>query len=123
MLETYAPLLVYGALLIVIGCAVIGLSAIMPRVLRIRKPFKVKVDAYECGVTPIEDGARGPFSVRFYLIAILFILFDIETVFLIPWAVTYKALGIVAFVEVVVFLAILVVAYLYVWKRGALEWE
>ena len=122
-LEAYAPLLIYGAILCVIGAAVLFLSWLIPRVLGVRQRNAAKYDAYECGVPPITEGARGRFSVRFYLVAILFILFDIETVFLIPWAVTYKQLGIAAFVEVLVFIAILVIAYLYVWKRGALDWE
>ena len=83
----------------------------------------MKQEPYECGVPPLMDGARGRFSVRFYLVAILFILFDIETVFLIPWAVTYKDLGVAAFVEVLVFIGVLIVGYLYVWKRRALEWD
>ncbi len=123
MLESYAPLLVYGGLLVLIGAAVLGLTYAVPRVLGIRKVTPVKVEPYECGVPPLSEGARGRFSVRFYLVAILFILFDVETVFLIPWAVSYRMLGLAAFVEVLVFIGVLVVAYLYVWKRGALEWE
>ena len=122
-LEAYAPLLVYGALLCVIGGGVLFVSWLIPRVLGVRQRNPVKYDAYECGVPPMQESARGRFSVRFYLVAILFILFDIETVFLIPWAVTYKMLGMAAFIEVLVFIGILVIAYAYVWKRGALEWE
>ena len=123
MVESYAPLLLYGGILSIIGVAVLAITAIVPRLLGIQKRTAVKVQPYECGVAPIVEGARGRFSVRFYLVAILFILFDVETVFLIPWAVTYKMLGLAAFIEVVVFLGILVLAYVYVWKRGALQWE
>jgi NADH-quinone oxidoreductase subunit A len=123
LVESYAPLLIYGALLSVIAGAMLGITVVVPRLLGIRKVTAVKIQPYECGVAPIVEGARGRFSVRFYLVAILFILFDVETVFLIPWAVTYKMLGLAAFIEVAVFLGILVLAYVYVWKRGALQWE
>ena len=123
MLESYAPLIVYATLLIVVAGAMLAITAIVPYVLGTRRPNAVKLEVYECGVPPLAEGARGRFSVRFYLVAILFILFDIETVFLIPWAVTYRMLGMAAFVEVLAFIGVLVVAYVYVWKRGALEWE
>lgn len=125
MLESYAPLLFYAVLLSVVGGGMIGITVVLPRVLGIRKATAVKVQPYECGVPPLVEGARGRLSVRFYLVAILFILFDIETVFLIPWAVTFKGpgAGLAAFIEVLVFVGILVLAYIYVWKRGALEWE
>jgi NADH-quinone oxidoreductase subunit A len=123
VLQSYAPLLVYGAILIALAVAMVGLSVLLPRALGARKPTAVKQEPYECGVPPLVEGARGRFSVRFYLVAILFILFDIETVFLIPWAIGYRALGLAAFVEVVTFIGVLVVAYLYVWKRRALEWD
>ncbi|HVY61251.1 MAG TPA: NADH-quinone oxidoreductase subunit A [Planctomycetota bacterium] len=101
----------------------LGITVVIPRVFGIRRPNPVKLEPYECGVPPLSEGARGRFSVRFYLVAILFILFDIETVFLIPWAVTYRMLGLAAFGEILVFIGIIVVAYIYVWKRGALDWE
>jgi NADH-quinone oxidoreductase subunit A len=123
VVEAYAPLILYGLVLCAIAGGLLGLTALVPRVLGIRRPTAVKTEPYECGVPEIVPGARGRFSVRFYLVAILFILFDIETVFLIPWAVTYRTLGLAAFVEVVSFLGVLVAAYVYVWKRGALEWE
>jgi NADH-quinone oxidoreductase subunit A len=123
VIEAYAPLIVYLAVLAGIAAAILGLTALIPRVLGTRRPTAVKTEPYECGVPEITPGARGRFSVRFYLVAILFILFDLETVFLIPWAVTYRMLGLAAFVEVTSFLGVLVVAYVYVWKRGALEWE
>ncbi len=127
MLETYAPLIIYGGLLAVVGGGMLAITVILPRLLKIQRPNPVKTEAYECGVPPVTEGARGRISVRFYLVAILFILFDVETVFLIPWAVSHRRLGemlgLGAFVEVLVFIGVLVVAYLYVWKRGALDWE
>jgi NADH-quinone oxidoreductase subunit A len=91
------------------------------KVLRPSNPEKVKLMPYECGVDPIGD-SRQRYTVRFYIVAILFVLFDVETVFLFPWAVQYKALGLFGFVEMMVFLAILVVGYIWIWKKGALEW-
>ncbi len=119
----YLPLAVYGAVLVVVGASMLALSNVLPRLLGARKITPMKTTVYECGVPPLTEGARGRFSVKFYLVAILFILFDVETVFLIPWATKYKDLGQAALVEVIVFVFVLVVALAYVWKRGALEWE
>ncbi len=86
------------------------------------RPTKDKLDPYECGVEPL-GVARERFSVRFYLVAIMFILFDIETVFLVPWAVLYKQLGIFGLVEIGIFFAVLGFGLAYLWKRGGLEWD
>jgi NADH-quinone oxidoreductase subunit A len=77
---------------------------------------------YECGVLPVAE-ARVPFNVHYYLVAVLFVLFDLEAVFLYPWAVAFRSLGIVALIEMFVFIAILLVGYFYAWKKGVLEWE
>lgn len=82
---------------------------------------KGKLAPYECGIEPV-DLARARYSVRFYIIAILFVIFDVETIFLFPWAVQYKLLGLFGFVEMMIFLGILVVGYVWIWKKGALEW-
>lgn len=87
-----------------------------------RQPRPEKLSPYECGMQVVTS-SRERFSVKFYLVAILFIMFDVETVFLIPWAVKYQALGIVGLVEMVVFLGVLIFGLIYVWKRGALEWD
>jgi len=87
-----------------------------------KKPDAAKNSAYECGFDPFED-ARMPFDVRFYLVAILFIIFDLETAFLFPWAVVLKKIGWVGFNAMMVFLGILVIGFIYEWKKGALEWE
>jgi NADH-quinone oxidoreductase subunit A len=76
---------------------------------------------YECGVTP-ESDARGRYAVRFYVVAILFVVFEVETVFLYPWAVQFQVLGLLGLVEMLVFLGILIVGYIWLWKRGALDW-
>lgn len=114
--EAFA-VLVFAALVIVTGGAMLLLSeALGPRR---RDPEKNTI--YECGV-PLLDSAREPFNVKFYLVAIIFILFDIETVFLIPYAVLYRELGVFGLAEMLVFLVVLAGGLLYCWKRGALEW-
>jgi NADH-quinone oxidoreductase subunit A len=95
---------------------------LLGRLLAPHKPYKEKLSSYECGFTPFED-ARLPFDVRFYLVAILFIIFDLETAFLFPWAVELHRIGRLGFWAMMVFLAILVVGFIYEWKKGALEWE
>ena len=122
-MEAYLPLLLYTALLVLVGGGALAITIVLPYVLGTRRSNPTKLEPYECGVPSLQEGARGRFSVKFYLVAILFILFDVETVFLIPWAAEYKFLGEAALFEVLVFIGILVVGYVYVWKRGALEWE
>lgn len=89
--------------------------------LRPKRPDPVKTDTYECGVTTVGD-ALGQFNVRYYLVALLFVIFDVEVVFLYPWAVAFRQLGLFAFVEAVLFVVILLVGYVYAWRRKALEW-
>jgi NADH-quinone oxidoreductase subunit A len=118
MLESYLPILVL--LVVAFGFAV-G-SVVMSRLIGQKKPTAVKLAPYECGVPPVGT-ARDRVSVKFYIIAMLFIVFDIEAVFLYPWAVLFKKLGLFGLIEMGVFIAILLVGYVYVWKKGALEWE
>jgi NADH-quinone oxidoreductase subunit A len=103
-----------------VGFAVtnIGLSAILGR----RKPTAEKLSPYECGINPV-GSARERFSVKFYLIAMLFVIFDIEVVFLYPWAVAFKSLSLFGFIEMLIFLGILLICYFYLWKKGGLEWD
>ena len=118
MLGTYLPIM----LLILVALA-FGLGSVVFSSLIGQKKFsKVKMAPYECGCEPIGT-ARERFPIKFYLIAMLFILFDIEAVFLYPWAVLYKKLGTFGLVEMGLFVVILFVGYIYVWKKGALEWE
>lgn len=118
------PLLI----LIVIATALAGTLVGLSWILGPKKPSVEKLAPYECGVEPV-GSARERFPVKFYLIAMLFIVFDIETVFLYPWAVTFRALGanhamqVFSLMEMVVFIIILFVGYVYVWKKGAFEWE
>ena len=114
----YLPIVIFLGIGAVIGVAFLAAAAVLAP----NAPDPEKLSAYECGFNPFDD-ARMQFDVRFYLVAILFILFDIETVFLVPWAVTFRSLGVAAFVEVLVFVGILIAGYVYVWKRRALEWD
>ena len=118
LLQDYLPILIF--LLIAVGLAVV--MAFGSMVIGPSRPDSEKLSAYECGFEAFND-SRGQFDVRFYLVAILFILFDIETVFLLPYAVVYKKLGIVGLAEMGVFILILAGGLVYLWKRGALEWD
>ena len=111
-------LLTFAAVTVIVGVVLLLLSELLGP--RRRDPQKDSV--YECGV-PLLDDAREPFTVKFYLVAILFILFDIETVFLLPYAVVYKQLGIVGLIEMGAFLFVLTGGLIYLWRRGALEWD
>jgi NADH-quinone oxidoreductase subunit A len=121
LLNSYIPVLVMVVGAIAIALILVGLSALLGP----RRPSPAKDAPYECGVTPI-GSARERFPIKFYLTAMLFILFDIETVFLYPWAVTYKTSGglmLFNLVEMALFVVVLFVGYIYVWRRGGLEWE
>jgi NADH-quinone oxidoreductase subunit A len=118
MLENYLPILLF----ILVGLA-FGIVPIMAgRLLAPNKPDSQKLSPYECGFEAFED-ARMKFDVRYYLVAILFILFDLEIAFLFPWAVVLEEIGMFGFVSMVIFLGILVVGFIYEWMKGALEWE
>ena len=118
MLEQYFPILLF----ILFGLGLGGLLLVMGRVVSPFKPDPEKLSQYECGFEAFED-ARMKFDVRYYLVAILFILFDLEIAFLFPWAVVLPDIGHFGFVAMLLFLAILVVGFIYEWKKGALEWE
>lgn len=119
MPSDFFPLLVYFVFALLIGgLGLVGLSAILGP----RKDTAEKLDTYECGVPPVGD-ARARFSIKFYVIGMLFILFDIEIVFLYPWAVMSQKMGWFGFAEMAVFILILTVGLVYVWRKGALKWE
>jgi NADH-quinone oxidoreductase subunit A len=99
----------------------IPVTLILARIVRTQNPNKTKLMPYECGIDPV-DSARGRYTVRYYIIAILFVVFDVETIFLFPWAVKFKALGVFGLIEILVFLGILIVGYVWIWKKHALEW-
>jgi len=117
MPQNYIPIFIFVAVIGILIPLTLGIA----KLVRPEKPEKVKLMPYECGVDPIGD-SRQRYTVRFYIVAILFVIFDVETIFLFPWAVQYKALGLFGFVEMMIFLAILIVGYVWIWKKGALEW-
>lgn len=118
LLRDYLPILIFFALAIVIGLALM-LSAV---IIAVRNPDPEKVSAYECGFNAFDD-ARMKFDVRFYLVAILFIIFDLEVAFLFPWAVSFSGQGDLGFWSMIVFLAVLTIGFMYEWRKGALDWE
>ena len=118
MLGVYLPIVVLVIVAALFGLISITLSSLIGQ----KKYSKVKMAPYECGCEPVGT-ARERFSIKFYIIAMLFILFDIEAVFMYPWAVLFKRLGLFGLIEMGVFIVILFVGYIYVWKKGALEWE
>lgn len=118
MPSNYIPIFIFLVILLVMAVFVIGLSTVLVR----RNPSVEKLMPYECGVDPI-GSARKRFSVRFFLIAVLFIVFDIEVVFLYPWAVIFRDLRIFGLIEMAIFIGILFIGLVYVWRRGALEWQ
>jgi NADH-quinone oxidoreductase subunit A len=118
ILQDYLPLMVFIAIALVIGLALL----ITPFLVAYQQPDPDKLSAYECGFNAFDD-ARMKFDVRFYLVAILFIIFDLEVSFLFPWAVAFKQLGILGFWSMMVFLAVLTIGFIYEWKKGALEWD
>jgi NADH-quinone oxidoreductase subunit A len=119
VLSDYLPILLMGVLAIVFAVASLAASAL----LRPRRPNRPKLAAYESGNDPVRLPGGERFSVKFYVVAMLFIIFDIETIFLFPWAVTFRQLGLFGLIEMAIFIALVFVAYLYVWKKGGLEWS
>ena len=118
LLLEYLPILVFLGIALGLGLVLLLAAAIIA----IRNPDPEKVSAYECGFNAFDD-ARMKFDVRFYLVSILFIIFDLEIAFLFPWAVAFKNISMIAFWSMIVFLGVLTVGFAYEWKKGALEWE
>ena len=118
MLSEYFPVLLF----ILVGLAIGVLPMVLGSILGVRRPDPEKNSPYECGFEAFED-ARMKFDVRYYLVAILFILFDLEIAFLFPWAVAIQKIGLFGFLAMMMFLGILVVGFIYEWMKGALEWE
>jgi len=118
LLTEYLPILIFFGLAVVLAI-VLSLSAV---IVAVRNPDPEKTSAYECGFNPFDD-SRMRFDVRFYLVAILFIIFDLEIAFLFPWAAAFKDVGLFGFWSMIVFLAVLTIGFAYEWKKGALEWD
>jgi len=117
MLEAYIPVLLF--ILVAIGFAIVAL--VFAALIRPERYNKVKLEPYECGIETRGD-ARDRYSIRYYIVAMLFVVFDVETVFMFPWAVIMDRLALFGLIEMIVFLFILIVGYAYAWKQGALEW-
>jgi NADH-quinone oxidoreductase subunit A len=118
MLRDYLPI----AVLLVLSTGLAGLIVVVGHLFGPRRPSARKLAPYESGMKPIGPGTRR-MPVRFYLIAVLFILFDIEVVFFLPWAVVFRQLGVFGLIEMFIFILILLIGYVYAWKKGALEWD
>ena len=118
MLLEYLPILIFLGIAAAMAVAAVAASYIIAR----QRPDSEKISAYECGFEAFDD-ARSQFDVRFYLVAILFIIFDLEIAFLFPWAISLGKIGMLGFWSMVVFLAVLTIGFVYEWKKGALEWE
>ena len=118
MLSNYLPVLIFLALSFAMGAIMVSLGYFLGT----RRPDGEKLSPYECGFESFED-ARMKFDVRYYLVAILFIIFDLEIAFLFPWAIVLNQIGWFGFASMVMFLGILVIGFIYEWKKGALEWE
>jgi len=116
--SNYVPIFIFIIIALGMGIAPLALTMLVAE----QRPDDEKLSAYECGFEAFED-ARMHFDVRFYLVAILFVIFDLETVFLFPWAVVLDQIGMFGFIEMMLFLLILLVGYIYAWNKGALQWE
>src|SRR5712691_1452976 len=119
VLSEYLPILILAALAFVFAVASLGASS----ALRPNRPNPVKLSPYECGNDPVRLPRGERFPVKFYVVAMLFIIFDIETIFLFPWAVSFRQLGVFGLGEMVVFIGLVFVAYAYVWRKGGLDWS
>lgn len=122
MLENYLPIFLFIIVGLLIGIVLPSIGMILGKLMGHDRPDQQKLSPYECGFEAFED-ARMKFDVRYYLVAILFILFDLEIAFLFPWAIVLNEIGLFGFLAMVFFLAILTVGFIYEWMKGALEWE
>jgi NADH-quinone oxidoreductase subunit A len=118
LLAEYLPILIFLGIAVGLAALILAASFVIAR----QRPDVEKLSPYECGFAPFED-ARSRFDVRFYLVAILFIIFDLEVAFLFPWAVSLGNIGLLGFWSMMIFLAVLTIGFVYEWKKGALEWE
>jgi NADH-quinone oxidoreductase subunit A len=119
VLSSYLPILILAGLTLIFAVGSLGVSSL----LRPNKPNPVKLSPYECGIVPERTPQGERFPVKFYLVAMLFIIFDVETIFLFPWAITFRKLGLFGLVEMAIFIGLVFVAYVYVWRKGGLDWS
>ncbi|MBK47476.1 MAG: NADH-quinone oxidoreductase subunit A [Pelagibacteraceae bacterium] len=118
MLEEYLPILLFLIVSLIFSVGALSLSFVLSP----KKPNDEKLSPYECGFEPFDD-ARTKFDIRFYLVALLFIIFDLEVAFLFPWAISLENIGLFGYFSMMIFLIILTIGFIYEWKKGALEWE
>jgi NADH-quinone oxidoreductase subunit A len=114
----YAPI----ALMFVVAAGFVGTTMVATHLLGPKRKTKIKQDSFECGIEP-QGNARVPFNIKYFLVAILFVLFDVEVIFMYPWAVNFNELGLAGFVEMVLFIGTLLIGFYYIIKKGALKWE
>ncbi|MBL0744894.1 NADH-quinone oxidoreductase subunit A [Chryseolinea lacunae] len=114
----YAPI----AIMFVVALGFVGTTMVATHLLGPKRKTKIKQDAFECGIEPVGN-ARVPFNIKYFLVAILFVLFDVEVIFMYPWAVNFKGLGMTGFIEMVLFISTLLLGFYYIIKKGALKWE
>jgi NADH-quinone oxidoreductase subunit A len=119
VLSSYLPILILAALAVIFAVGSLGVSALV----RPNKPNPAKLSPYECGIVPERTPQGERFPVKFYLVAMLFIIFDVETIFLFPWAITFRKLGLFGLAEMAIFIGLVFVAYVYVWRKGGLDWS
>ncbi|MBA4739560.1 MAG: NADH-quinone oxidoreductase subunit A [Burkholderiales bacterium] len=122
MIGDYFPILLFIIVGVAVGVILPLAGAVLSRTFGSHNPDQAKLSAYECGFDAFED-ARTKFDVRYYLVAILFIIFDLEIAFLFPWAIALDQIGLAGFIAMMIFLALLVVGFVYEWKKGALDWD
>jgi NADH-quinone oxidoreductase subunit A len=118
LLTEYLPIMIFLAIAAFLSIVMVGI----PFLFAASKPDSEKLSSYECGFEPFDD-ARQSFDVRFYLVAILFIIFDLEMAYLFPWAITLNKTGLFGYISMMVFLSVLIIGFIYEWKKGALDWE
>jgi NADH-quinone oxidoreductase subunit A len=120
---TYLPSEYLPILIFILIAMAFGLGALLIGIIfRLRKPYREKLMPYESGITPVGE-PRYRFSIRFYILAMLFVLFDVEAIFIYPWAVVFDKIGIYAFIEMVIFIVILLIGYIYAWEKEAFQWD
>jgi NADH-quinone oxidoreductase subunit A len=118
LIQNYLPIVIFLGIAVVLSALFVALSWVIAK----QKPDSEKVSAYECGFEAFDD-ARSKFDVRFYLVSILFIIFDLEVAFLFPWSISLGSIGVYGFWSMVVFLGVLTIGFIYEWRKGALDWE
>ncbi len=114
--------IIYFSIFLIVGIAIVAAVIGISKLLQTRKPTKAKLDPYECGMPNVTSDPRVQFKIHYYIFGLLLVIFDVEMLFIFPWAVTFRSLGLAAFIEMTVFIAILVLGLYYAWRKGVLKW-